>query len=286
MPKGPANPVDRVRAYYERNTPIFLRFGRQRETQTIHRSVWAEGITTLPQALSYVNGLVGQQVDALSSQAPGQTLRLLDLGCGVGGSLFHLARKSAAPFQGIGVTISPVQCRLARRTAIERGLADRVSFVEADFLQLPLTGGFDLVYAIESLIHAPDYGLALREAARALRPGGVLLICDDFLAEEPREASAWLTAFQRGWHANSALSLGRAIELAAGAGLQLRASRNLTPDLRLLRLPGLIARAALTLGNALPAEWDFAQGQVGGLALQHGLAEGNIGYHWLEFVRP
>lgn len=286
MPTGAdSNPVERVRAYYERNTPIFLRFGRERETQTIHRSVWAEGVRTLPEALTYVNNLVCAVVTAVAGERPGQTLQLLDLGCGVGGSLFHLAGTTAAHFYGVGVTISPMQCRLARQNALARGMGARAFFVEADFLHLPLAGEFDLVYAIESLIHAPDYGLVLREAARVLKPGGVLLVCDDFLVDEPRGNPDWLIAFRRGWHANSALALSRAIAFAEAAGFRLRLKRNLTPELRLLRLPGPLARLALRVGNVLPARWDFVQGQVGGLGLQYGLASGLIAYHWLEFVK-
>ena len=59
MPTGPqSNPVARVRAYYERNTPIFMRFGRERETQTIHRSVWAESVgATSPIIVSNINNI-------------------------------------------------------------------------------------------------------------------------------------------------------------------------------------------------------------------------------------
>lgn len=284
MSETPGGAVARVRDYYERNTPIFLRFGRERETQTIHRSVWAEGVKTLPEALTYVNGLVADAVNALD--LGGRPARVLDLGCGVGGTLFHVAKAAKRPYGGVGVTISPTQARMAAASAREHGWEDACTFAEASYLELPFAGGFDLAYAIESFVHAPDLGLAFREAARVLRSGGRLLICDDFLMKAAAGDSVWLTAFRRGWQANSALPLDDTIALAGQAGFRLRMKRNLTPDLRLVRLPGPLAEALLRCGNALPAGWAFVQGQIGGLALQHGLARGMIGYHWLEFERP
>lgn len=55
--------------------------------------------------------------------------------------------------------------------------ADRVTFVEGDATDLPFDDGqFDVVTQFDLLEHVPDDAAAAREAVRALRPGGTLLI--------------------------------------------------------------------------------------------------------------
>lgn len=50
---------------------------------------------------------------------------LLDLGCGSGSLLVHLARRSPR-FRGFGIDSNPSMCRFARRAAREQGVARRV----------------------------------------------------------------------------------------------------------------------------------------------------------------
>ena len=51
---------------------------------------------------------------------------MLDVGCGIGGSSRHLARKYGAATKGI--TLSPVQAKRGQALAAEQGLGDRCSF--------------------------------------------------------------------------------------------------------------------------------------------------------------
>ena len=53
-------------------------------------------------------------------------LQVLDVGCGIGGSSRHLARKYGATTTGI--TLSPVQAKRGQALAAEQGLGDRCSF--------------------------------------------------------------------------------------------------------------------------------------------------------------
>ena len=117
----------------------------------------------------------------LSLLADAPAPRVVDLGCGVGGSLVHLAAQRA-DLVGEGITISPAQVTAAA-TLIERaGLASRVRVREGDFAAPPADlAGADLALSIEAFVHGPDPAAYLRAAAGLLRPGGLLVLCDDLL---------------------------------------------------------------------------------------------------------
>jgi SAM-dependent methyltransferase len=90
--------------------------------------------------------------------------RLLDLGCGTGA---HTVAFVARGWETTGVDISSDQLRLARRR--------RLNVVQADATALPFdAGSFDAVVSMLTHTDADDFGTIVREAARVLRPGGVL----------------------------------------------------------------------------------------------------------------
>eukprot|EP00288_Rhodomonas_lens_P018422 CAMPEP_0177699118 /NCGR_PEP_ID=MMETSP0484_2-20121128/5417_1 /TAXON_ID=354590 /ORGANISM="Rhodomonas lens, Strain RHODO" /LENGTH=298 /DNA_ID=CAMNT_0019210283 /DNA_START=140 /DNA_END=1036 /DNA_ORIENTATION=+ len=102
--------------------------------------------------------------------------RVLDVGCGVGGSSRHIARKFPDA-QITGVTLSPTQCESAQKRSEAVGLADRTNFQVADALKLPFEDAtFDLLWSLESGEHMPRKEEWLTECLRVLKPGGRLLI--------------------------------------------------------------------------------------------------------------
>lgn len=92
--------------------------------------------------------------------------RVLDVGCGTGTMLGHLARYGSA--EGIDASEEAVAfCH-------ERGL-DRVR--RAEGVPLPFDdASFDLVTALDVIEHADDDGELLRELRRVAKPGGTLLV--------------------------------------------------------------------------------------------------------------
>ncbi|HVB89419.1 MAG TPA: metalloregulator ArsR/SmtB family transcription factor [Beijerinckiaceae bacterium] len=112
---------------------------------------------------------------------------LLDLGTGTGRMLELLAPLAD---RAVGVDQSPAMLNLAR-TRLERAGLRNIQLRQGDIYALPLEGaGYDLVIVHQVLHYLDDPGRAIREAARALRPGGRLFVIDfaphahEFLREE------------------------------------------------------------------------------------------------------
>jgi len=115
--------------------------------------------------------------------------RILDVGCGFGGSSRMLARRFPEA-EVVGVTLSPAQVRRGKELAAEQGLTN-VDFIVQDALKLSEAfegGGFDLVWACESGEHMPDKALYVEEMARMLAPGGNLVVACWCQREETPEA--------------------------------------------------------------------------------------------------
>jgi cyclopropane fatty-acyl-phospholipid synthase-like methyltransferase len=279
---GTAGHTQRVRRYYDNNTPAFGRLGQG--GAAIHRGVWGPGVSTRAAAFHYVDELL---LGTLPPDAGKPTI--VDLGCGMGASLLYLAGR--IDMTGEGITISPLQAARATALIAEAGADARVRCREGDFLSLPddLAGRADLTFSIEAFVHSPDADGYFREAARTLRPGGKLVICDDFLtsAVPPAEgrAARRLEEFRTGWRVGSLLAVDQVRALAADHGLVLTRDLDLTPLLELRRPRDRLTSVLVTLGRAVRPTGDYWQSLVGGNALQWALIHGLLSYRFLELQR-
>jgi SAM-dependent methyltransferase len=280
--------LGRVREYYDRNTPRFVRSHQSAVAKAIHREVWGPGTVTEREAFEYVNRLVLQEIDRRADTSTGP-FRVLDLGCGVGGTLFYLASRRS--IVGVGVTLSPVGVRLAGEIARESGLGASCHFLEANYLRLPDVGPQDAVYAIESFLHGPDPAAFFRSAAAAMSAGARLMVCDDFLTEDGdhpagRIARQDLDDFRRGWHVGSLVTPDQARRHALAAGLNPVSDQDLTPWLKLQRPCDRTIAVFVTIGRALPFRSPWWDSWVGGHAIQRCLLTGLIRYRFLVFEKP
>jgi cyclopropane fatty-acyl-phospholipid synthase-like methyltransferase len=271
-----------VRRYYDRNTAAFDRLGQG--GASIHRAVWAPGVATRAESFHHVDELI-----LAALPAGGSDPTVVDLGCGLGASLMYLAGR--APIRGEGLTISPRQAEGATRLLEGAGLGDRVRCREGNYLAVPddLAGVADVTYSIEAFLHSPDAAGYFREAARTLRPGGRLLVCDDFrtpAADAPGlspRRSRRLAEFRDGWRVGSLLTVEQVAAAAAEHGLTLEHDVDLTPYLELRRPRDRFIAALVVAGRPLPLRGEYWRMLCGGDALQWCLLNGLLNYRVLTF---
>ena len=279
----PAFTSAQIRHYYDRNTPAFVRLGQGGSLGAIHRAVWGPGVQDRAQAFRYVEDQIAA---LLATITPADRLvHVVDLGCGIGASLGYLAER--LPIRGTGVTISPVQARIAQERIRASGLGDRVAVVEGDYTSLPAgIAPADLAYAIESFVHGPSAERFFGEAARVVRPGGLLVVCDDVLrASGERRAARAVEQFVRGWHVNSLLPREQLRALASASGFAHEETRDLTPFLELQRSRDRVIAVLAGIAGALPVLATRMAPLVGGSALQTCLTRGWIAYDFAVFRR-
>jgi tocopherol O-methyltransferase len=156
--------------------------------------------------------------------------RVLDAGCGIGGSAIWLAENRGACVDGVNINARQVE--QARRLARGHLLEDRVQFHVADFCATELAGeSFDVVWALESACYAEDKRAFLSEARRLLKPGGRLIVADAFLtrdelaADERRLIEQW----QQGWAIPGVTSIDQFGSWLREAGFRDPCFRDITP---------------------------------------------------------
>jgi MPBQ/MSBQ methyltransferase len=115
----------------------------------------------------------------LEETAPGpddEPVLMLDVGCGIGGSVRHAANRWPKTALVTGITISRAQVKRAIDLARAQSVRN-VTFMECDALHMSFADNtFDAIWAIESEMHMPDKQHFIRDLVRVLKPGGVLVI--------------------------------------------------------------------------------------------------------------
>ncbi len=104
-------------------------------------------------------------------------MRVLDIGCGIGGPLVAIAQHTGAAI--VGLNNNEAQVEKARARAAAANLAQPAGFITCDHMRIDAPdGSFDRAYAIESMPHAVSKEAAFAEVYRILKPGGLFASYD------------------------------------------------------------------------------------------------------------
>lgn len=181
-------------SYYDNTRFDYRVLWLNKRDRAVHFGYYETFKETHSEALKKLNLILAQKVNISAAD------RVLDAGCGQGGSSLWIAENIGA--QVTGITLVPHQVEIARREAEKRGLTDLVEFALKDYTQTACEdASMDVVWACESLCHAGQKKDFYHEAYRVLKPGGRLVIAEyirrsrDLALEEEDILQTWCS----GW---------------------------------------------------------------------------------------
>lgn len=128
---------------------------------------------------------------------PGVGGKVLDIGCGAGGTTLAMARRVGPQGLSLGVDVSAPLLGLARRRAEAEGL-EAANFLEGDAETLDMGAGFDGVISRFGVMFFSDFDAAFANIRSSLRPGGSMVFAcwrspqDNPLASLPMDAVSHL----------------------------------------------------------------------------------------------
>lgn len=162
------SPVD-IAEYYDKTEVHYRRGWDLSHSLAMHYGYWDEKTQGFRHSLLRMNEALAT-FGALSNQD-----KVLDAGCGVGGSSIFLAKEIGC--EVVGISLSEQQVQSAQFHAQEIGVAKTANFVKADYraTEFP-AASFDVIWALESAVHDPEKHGFFKEANRLLRPGGRVIM--------------------------------------------------------------------------------------------------------------
>jgi phosphoethanolamine N-methyltransferase len=134
-------------------------------------------------------------------------VRVLDVGSGIGGAAFHLARKFGAHVTGIDLAEEMVAIALDRTRSL--GLEDNVEFILGDVLETPFPERFDIIWSRDALMHVADKPRLFARLYGLLKDGGRIAITDYARGKTPASAAFEEYITKTGYHVVEPAHYGR-----------------------------------------------------------------------------
>ena len=282
MGSTPEKTQDWVRRYYAETTSLIAtNWGGA--VHAFHLGLDDGTCKSRDEALEASNRYLAERAGATTGT------RVLDAGCGVGGSSIWLALRCGA--RVVGITIAPEQVAMARQLASKAGVASQVQFEEMDFAATTFApGSFEVVWNIESMCHAFDKQDYLRHVHELLLPGGKFVCLDMFSV--PGGDAETVRAMCQNWSLTSLPSVDDTREYLRVAGFVDVESQDLTAQVRrpVLALKAFAenTRRMLAVEKAITgSSSDVYEAHVlGALACAEGVENGSFAYAYVGGTRP
>jgi SAM-dependent methyltransferase len=281
VPEQPTSRGPALAAYYDRlalwtAVARVAGYGGGRGTLTVHRAL-ADPLTGGRPTTTRLHDVLAAALPPLTEP------RVLDAGCGLGGTMIDLASRIGGTYTGL--TVSERQARIGRRAAGRLAPGCSVQFLVRSY-DTPPEDKFDLIVAIESLAHSADPASTVAGLSRCLAPGGLFAIVDDMPDESHSGPGASdLAAFKSGWQCPVLWSAADYRAALSRLGLTLLTDLDLTSHVSPRSIDGIrqLERLNRLMHRAIPSRaWrTLLDSYRGGLALERLYRQGVMRYRLL-----
>lgn len=182
-----------IAQYYDVSEDHYMYFWDLNQSHSLHYGYWDAHTKNFREALANINEVLSDKAAIANGS------KVLDAGCGLGGSTIWLAKNKQADI--VGITLSNKQASRANNRIHQLGLDKQARVEVQDYTKTDFPSeSFDVVWAIESVCHAKDKNSFIGEAFRLLKPGGKLIVADFFIDQEGNEKDQQeLDAWAHGW---------------------------------------------------------------------------------------
>ncbi len=206
-----------IKRFYDVGSPIY----QQIWGDHFHDGYYITGKETKGEAQVNLTRLLAEK----GRIKPGE--RVLDVGCGIGGSSIWLAQNLKALTTGI--TISPVQIEIATGLAKERSVSSSFLLMDAEDMHFQET--FDVIWVVAAMTHFKDQENFLNTATGLLNRGGRLVIFDWMVGESTAQIPEDKDVFSigEGMLLSSLFSLSAYLDWLLKHGFQILYTEDVTP---------------------------------------------------------
>ncbi len=191
----PTDYHEKIIQYYKDTENAYKDSWDLNNSLAIHYGYWDDKVKTFPQSLLRMNEVM------MEAAAICSTDKVLDAGCGVGGSAIFMA--TALGCKVIGITLSERQVDQAKTNAKQKTVEALVDFATMNFCATDFPdASFDVVWGCESICYAGSKEQFIKEAFRLLKPGGRLVVADGFVTKFENNDDPIIRQWLDGWQVN------------------------------------------------------------------------------------